>query len=174
MKHKRPMQVKTASPRSNIVQYVRHKGVAGTTSPPSFGGRTQKQKRRGGGGGGGKDNAWNGNNNDSSPTTTTTAPKRTVLSGLTLRVLLGEEETLPLTMSAPRRPTTSSGLEKSRTSNWVKMTHGGRRFCHQLGDEKHIIERGIDRLTNVMRQSVIKGGGKEHQGSGGGLNTTRW
>ena len=181
MKHKKPMQVKTASPRTNMIQYVYHKGVAGTTSPRSFGGRKQLQKRRGGGGSGGS----GGKKNNSQ---TTTASKTTVLSGLTLCVLFGEEEkTIPplLTMCVPKRPTTSSGIEKSSrgySSNWVKMTqrgggHGSSRFRqHAHGEDKHMIERGIDRLTSVVvkQSSVVKGSGKKHYGGGsGGLNTTR-
>ena len=175
MKHKKPMQVKTASPRTNMIQYVYHKGVAGTTSPRSFGGRKQLQKRRGGGSGGKKNNSQ-----------ITTASKTTVLSGLTLCVLFGkEEETIPpLTMCVPKRPTTSSGIEKSSrgySSNWVKMTqrgggHGSSRFRQHAGEDKHMIERGIDRLTSVVvkQSSVVKGNGKKHHGGGGGLNTTRW
>ena len=99
---------------------------------------------------------------------------------LLLSLLFGEEEKTipPLTMCVPKRPTTSSGIEKSSrgySSNWVKMTqrgggHGSSRFRqHAHGEDKHIIERGIDRLTSVVvkQSSVVKGSGKKYYGGGG-------
>ena len=49
-------------------------------------------------------------------------------------------------------------------------------FVSMLGEDKHMIERGIDRLTSVVvkQSSVVKGSGKKYYGGGGGLNMTRW